>query len=138
MLFRALFAGRTDVYATRYLSRKTGKHAWSPAEKEYWTRRSDAEREFLPLTDEVLTRHLSRTSGREVHVGLYPMLPDDTCDNRPQILGDGRGTARQQQIAKGHETAVQGLFWLTVRGAPCRDSNRRIRSGLPPSAPLSL
>ncbi|MFC0862250.1 DEAD/DEAH box helicase family protein [Sphaerimonospora cavernae] len=79
-LFRALFVGRTDVYATRYLSKKTGKYAWSPAEKEYWRKKDDADREFFPLTDQVLISHLSKPSNeRETHVGLYPMLPDDTC-----------------------------------------------------------
>ncbi|MFI6991814.1 TOTE conflict system archaeo-eukaryotic primase domain-containing protein [Nonomuraea wenchangensis] len=90
-LFKALFVGRRDVYATRFFSRKTGRHGWSPAEKEFWRKRDDAEREFLPLTDKVLIAHLSRSAdGRDSHVGLYPMLPDDTC----QLLAcdfDGAG-----------------------------------------------
>lgn len=90
-LFKALFVGRRDVYATRFFSRKTGRHGWSPAEKEFWRKRDDAEREFLPLADKVLIAHLSRSAdGRDSHVGLYPMLPDDTC----QLLAcdfDGAG-----------------------------------------------
>ncbi|WP_345559760.1 TOTE conflict system archaeo-eukaryotic primase domain-containing protein [Nonomuraea rosea] len=90
-LFKALFVGRRDVYATRFFSRKSGRHGWSPAEKEFWRKRDDAEREFLPLTDEVLIAHLSRPADeRDSHVGLYPMLPDDTC----QLLAcdfDGAG-----------------------------------------------
>ncbi|MBE1588207.1 DEAD/DEAH box helicase family protein [Nonomuraea angiospora] len=79
-LFKALFVGRRDVYATRFFSRKSGGHRWSPAEKEFWRKQDDAEREFLPLTDEILIAHLSRPAdGRDSHVGLYPMLPDDTC-----------------------------------------------------------
>ncbi|MGW2042230.1 TOTE conflict system archaeo-eukaryotic primase domain-containing protein [Streptomyces virginiae] len=31
-LFRALFAGREDVYATRWVSAKSGRTGWSPAE----------------------------------------------------------------------------------------------------------
>jgi hypothetical protein len=33
------------------------------------------DREYLPLTDAVIEAHLS---GR-THVGLYPLLPDDSC-----------------------------------------------------------
>ncbi|MGW6501222.1 TOTE conflict system archaeo-eukaryotic primase domain-containing protein [Nonomuraea angiospora] len=79
-LFKALFVGRCDVYATRFFSRKSGRHGWSPAEKAFWRKRDDAEREFLPLSDEVLIAHLTRPAGgRDTHVGLYPMLADDTC-----------------------------------------------------------
>ena len=82
-LFRDLFAGRTDVYAQRWTSAKSGKHGWSPAERDPFGARGRAEheREFLPLTDQVLARHLARTAPgeRQLHVGLYPMLADDTC-----------------------------------------------------------
>jgi superfamily II DNA or RNA helicase len=80
-LFQALFAGRTDVYATRWVSARTGRAGWSPAEENHWDKtKPDAERVFFPLTDQVIFRHLSRPDPgqRELHVGLYPMLPDDT------------------------------------------------------------
>ncbi|WP_051970783.1 TOTE conflict system archaeo-eukaryotic primase domain-containing protein [Kitasatospora azatica] len=80
-LFRTLFAGRTDVYATRWVSSKNGRTGWSPAEENPWDKnKPDAERMFFPLTDQVVFRHLSRPEAgqRELHVGLYPMLPDDT------------------------------------------------------------
>ncbi|MFE2611026.1 Ig-like domain repeat protein [Streptomyces mirabilis] len=91
-LFRALFVGRTDVYANRWVSAKNGRTGWSPAEENPWDKaKSEAERVFFPLTDEVIFRHLSRTEPgqRELHVGLYPMFPDDTT----QLLAcdfDGR------------------------------------------------
>lgn len=80
-LFRKLFSGRDDVYARRWTSSKTGKSGWSPAEEFVGRGRPAAERKFFPLTDEVLARHLGRTQPgeRELHAGLYPMLPDDTC-----------------------------------------------------------
>lgn len=82
-LFRELFAGRQDVYALRWTGAKSGKSGWSPAERDSFgaRERPQDEREFLPLTDEVLTRHLARTApgARQVHIGLYPMLSDDTC-----------------------------------------------------------
>jgi hypothetical protein len=79
-LFRALFAGRTDVYARRWVS-KNGRVGWSPAEKNPWEKdKPEHERVFFPLTDDVIDRHLRRpVSGRhELHAGLYPLLPDDT------------------------------------------------------------
>ncbi len=33
-LFRGLFAGRADVYATRWVSTRTGKKGWSPVEAD--------------------------------------------------------------------------------------------------------
>jgi superfamily II DNA or RNA helicase len=80
-LFRALFVGRSDVYAAPWTSSRTGKKGWSPAEVDRWSHRDDADREFLPLTDAVIDAHLRLENDprKDVHVGLYPMLPDDTC-----------------------------------------------------------
>jgi superfamily II DNA or RNA helicase len=80
-LFRALFTGRADVYATAWVSSRTGKNGWSPAEVDRWGHRDDDRREFLPLTDAVIEAHLRGDADprKDLHVGLYPMLPDDTC-----------------------------------------------------------
>lgn len=81
-LFRALFVGRQDVYATRWVSAHSGRSGWSPAEENRFAKdRVEAERVFHPLTDTVVFRHLSRPQHgrREVHLGLYPLLEDDTC-----------------------------------------------------------
>lgn len=89
-LFRSLFHGREDVFALRWQSAKTGKSGYSPACRNEWRpgvclkpkgRCSDCEhRELLPLTDERIDRHLRGKDelGRDV-VGIYPILPDDTC-----------------------------------------------------------
>jgi superfamily II DNA or RNA helicase len=81
VLFQTLFTGRTDVYATRWVSTRTGKKGWSPAEVDRWGNRDDAQREFLPLTDAVIEAHLRGDPDprKDLHIGLYPMLPDDTC-----------------------------------------------------------
>jgi superfamily II DNA or RNA helicase len=74
--FATLFAARTDVYATRWENRRTGRAGWVPAVAGGWRkgqRRDD--REYLPLTPKVLTAHLSG----EVHVGVYPLLDGDRC-----------------------------------------------------------
>jgi superfamily II DNA or RNA helicase len=81
-LFRALFAGRDDVYARRWVSARTGRTGWSPAEDTPFDRtKSDDERVFWPLTDETVFAHLdpSRQGRDAVHLGLYPLLADDTC-----------------------------------------------------------
>jgi hypothetical protein len=76
-LFRTLFAGREDVYATRWLSAKSGRTGWSPAEDNPFEKNKDeTRRRFWPLTDQVVYQHLSRPEpgGREVHLGIYPLL----------------------------------------------------------------
>ncbi len=74
-LFRGLFAGRADVYATRWENDRTGKTGWSPAVRGGWSKARDPDREYLPFTDEVIEAHLA---GR-IHAGLYPLLPGDAC-----------------------------------------------------------
>ncbi|WP_184502893.1 TOTE conflict system archaeo-eukaryotic primase domain-containing protein [Streptomyces botrytidirepellens] len=81
-LFRALFTGREDVYATRWVSTRTGRTGWSPAEDNPFAKnKNETERVFWPLTDQVVYHHLSRPEPgrRETHLGLYPLLADDTC-----------------------------------------------------------
>ncbi len=83
-LFGRLFRGRTDVFAVRWES-KTGKSGYSPACANEWRpgvcekpriKCGDCSfRQLLPLTNKVLFEHLA---GKNV-IGLYPLLPDDTC-----------------------------------------------------------
>jgi hypothetical protein len=72
-LFRSLFIGREDVYATRWVSAKSGRTGWSPAEDNPFSKnKNDAERVFWPLSDQAIYNHLSRPEPgrREVHLGL--------------------------------------------------------------------
>lgn len=83
-LFRSLFRGRTDVYPIRWES-KAGKSGYAPACANEWRpgvcekpriKCGDCgNRKLLPLTDEVVYRHLAG----DVVVGIYPLLSDDTC-----------------------------------------------------------
>ncbi|MHC8356579.1 TOTE conflict system archaeo-eukaryotic primase domain-containing protein [Pseudomonas sp. LB3P81] len=83
-LFRNLFRGRGDVYPIRWES-KAGKSGYAPACANEWRpgvcekpriKCGDCgNRQLLPLTDEVIFRHLAG----DVVVGIYPLLPDDTC-----------------------------------------------------------
>ncbi|MDU0697903.1 TOTE conflict system archaeo-eukaryotic primase domain-containing protein [Pseudomonas aeruginosa] len=83
-LFKRLFRGRADVFAL-YWESKTGKSGYSPACANEWRpgicqkpkiKCGDCpHRQFLPLTDQVLYKHLAG----EIVIGVYPLLPDDTC-----------------------------------------------------------
>jgi superfamily II DNA or RNA helicase len=74
--YAALFAARTDVYATRFDNPRTGKGGWVPAVRGGWRKGTrHEERDYLPLTSAVLAAHLKG----EVHVGLYPLLDRDKC-----------------------------------------------------------
>lgn len=73
-LFHALFAGRRDVYATRWENASSGKSGWSPAVRGGWPRaKSGARRDYLPLTDDVLISHLRGDAA----LGIYPLLHGD-------------------------------------------------------------
>ncbi len=86
-LFHSLFRGREDIFPKLWTSR-AGKKGYSPACTNDWasgicgkTRKPRVKcsgcdnRKFLPVTDQVIMDHLQ---GRHV-IGVYPMLPDDTC-----------------------------------------------------------
>ena len=89
-LFRSLFRGREDVFAKRWYSTKTEKSGYSPVCANEWREGvcikpkgscSKCEnRELVALSNAILYAHLSGKDGygRDV-VGLYPILPDDTC-----------------------------------------------------------
>ncbi|WP_232924309.1 DEAD/DEAH box helicase [Pseudomonas cichorii] len=83
-LFRSLFRGRIDVYPIRWES-KAGKSGYAPACANEWRpgvcekpriKCGDCgNRQLLPLTNEVIFRHLAG----DVVIGIFPLLPDDTC-----------------------------------------------------------
>ena len=75
---------------TEVESAKTGRSGYSPACKNEWVQgvcqkprvkcADCLEREFLPLSDEIVRQHVfGGEGGREVAVGIYPLLPDETC-----------------------------------------------------------
>jgi superfamily II DNA or RNA helicase len=74
--FGQLFAARTDIYALRWENARTGKAGWLPAVRGGWrTGARHEDRDYLPLTKEVLRTHLSG----ETHIGFYPLLDGDLC-----------------------------------------------------------
>jgi superfamily II DNA or RNA helicase len=84
-LVRNLFRGREDVFAIRWEG-KGGKSGYSPAGITDWRAIHAARPEerkkvarktriLQPLTDDAIRNHLT---GKQT-VGIYPLLPDDTC-----------------------------------------------------------
>jgi TOTE conflict system, Archaeo-Eukaryotic Primase domain len=57
--FRSLFRGREDVYALLWVNDRTGKKGYSPACEDPWSSRIGNPKKYLPLTDEVMLRHLT-------------------------------------------------------------------------------
>jgi superfamily II DNA or RNA helicase len=88
-LYMSLFRGRNDLYAKRYYNTKTQKSGYVPACDNEWAtglcnKKSQScsrcpNRSFIPLSDDVMYRHLSGKDefGRDV-IGIYPMLEDET------------------------------------------------------------
>jgi superfamily II DNA or RNA helicase len=84
-LFRERFRGRADVFPRRWENAKSGKSGYSPACANEWrrgvcgkpkTRCSECtNKAFLPVDDQVVLAHLNG----EHTIGVYPLLPDDTC-----------------------------------------------------------
>ena len=89
-LFRKLFSGREDVFARRWYSKTTGKSGYQPVCENEWVEgicdkkaykcSVCPNRKLLPLSDRAVYNHLAGKDeyGRDV-IGIYPMLPDDTC-----------------------------------------------------------
>jgi hypothetical protein len=89
-LFRRLFAGRSDVFPLRWENAKTGKAGYAPACANEWIRGvcgkpqvkcgECPQQAFIPMSDEIIDRHLRGGDGPRAFVaGVYPMLPDETC-----------------------------------------------------------
>lgn len=89
-LFMSLFSGRSDVYAKRWQSAKTGKSGYQPVCENEWDEalcdkhKSKCNvcpnRKLKPLDKQAVYDHLSGKDlyGRDV-VGIYPMSDDETC-----------------------------------------------------------
>jgi superfamily II DNA or RNA helicase len=85
-----LFYGRQDVFAKRFVSKSSGKTGYSPVCGNQWVTglceipkvkcNSCPNKKLAPLTAKVIDAHLRGKDplGRDV-VGVYPMLPDETC-----------------------------------------------------------
>lgn len=143
-LFRSLFQGRNDIYPVRWESKNTGKAGYSPACANEWRvgvcqkpRVKCAEcthRLLEPVTDSVIYDHLAG----EHTVGVYPLLPDDTCyflaigfDKQEWQEATERrmkeaGAAMRQHAHKGRCRGASAFFFI-AHNCP-EHSNTSLRS----------
>ncbi|WP_405062609.1 DEAD/DEAH box helicase [Kribbella sp. NBC_01505] len=79
-LYLDLFRARSDTYAKRWEDPRTGKKGWMPVAAGGWRRgMTRATARLLPLTPDVVAEHLAAQSRQDLFIGLYPMLPNNTC-----------------------------------------------------------
>ncbi len=84
-LFRSLFHGREDVYPKRWENAGAGKSGYAPVCANEWSPRicgkprvkcgACPNQAFREVTDEAVDGHLRGS----YTIGVYPMLPGDTC-----------------------------------------------------------
>ena len=91
VLFRRLFAGRPDVFPTRWENRKAGRSGYSPACSNEWAKGICGKpkvkcgecphQAFIPLSDNIVEKHLRGGDGRsgDFVAGVYPLLQDEMC-----------------------------------------------------------
>lgn len=126
-LFRSLFKGREDVYPKLWVSKNGDRKGYMPAcandgvytlcgkRKTPRVRCSDCKHQsYVPVTDEVLKEHLQ---GKQT-IGVYPLLPDDTCRF---LAVDFDKTTWQEDVAAFRETCT--TFDLPVAIERSRSGN---------------
>jgi superfamily II DNA or RNA helicase len=137
--FGALFGARMNVYAVRYDNRRTGRAGWVPAMRGGFRRGVPrGERDYLPLTDEVLAAHLAG----KMHIGLYPMLDGDTCwwlaadFDGPDAMIEALmylKAARALQVPAALEVSRSGIgahAWVFFTAPVPAETARRLGTGL--------
>jgi hypothetical protein len=134
--FHALFVARADVYATRWENARTGRSGWVPAVAGGW--RKGENRPHLRLTNAVVEAHLTG----EAHVGLHPMLSDNTCQwlaadfDGPSALLDALSylkAARAVGTPASLEVSRSGIgahVWVFFTGPVAAATARILGSGL--------
>src|SRR3954447_9103208 len=137
--YASLFVARPDVYGLRWENARTGRAGWVPAVRGGWRKGVPAaERGYLPLTEEVVTAHLSG----ELELGLYPLLDGDRChwlaadfDGSTAVL-DALAylkAARAAGASAALEVSRSGLgahVWLFFTGLVPAATARQLGSGL--------
>lgn len=133
--FAAMFAARTDVYATRW--DRAGRGGWLPATRGRW-RKGTRPADYLPLTRDVMRRHLTG----EVHIGLYPLLDRDLCwwlaadFDGPMAMLDALAylkAARAASVPCGLEVSRSGVgahTWVFFTSPVPAETARRLGTAL--------
>ena len=142
-LFRRLFRGRTDVYPVRWESATTGRSGYAPACANEWRPgvcdkprikcSNCRNRVLVPVSDQVIYSHLAG----EKTIGIYPLLPDDTCHfvavdfDKDEWREDAKafvqscrklGVPVALEISRSGNGAHAWIFFITA--VPARDARR--------------
>ena len=142
-LFRRLFRGRTDVHPVRWESARTERSGYAPACANEWRpvicekpriKCSDCgNRVLIPVSDQVIYSHLAG----EKTIGIYPLLPDDTCHfvavdfDKAEWREDAKvflqscrelGVPVALEISRSGNGAHAWIFFTTA--VPARDARR--------------
>jgi len=136
--YASLFRARSDVYAVRWDNDRTGRGGWMPAVAGGFRKSTpQSERRYLPVTEEVLTGHLSG----ELQIGLYPLLDDDRCHwvaadfDGPTALVDALSylkAARAQGVTSALEVSRSGAgahVWVFFTAAVPASRARQLGTG---------
>lgn len=114
-IFRALFRGRDDVFAQRFVS-KAGKAGYQPVCKNRWSPECTEHkrkcegcpfREFIPLDETAIRRHLDKDAKEKDVIGIYPILADmlaPFCRNVVQLIGTA--SAKEKRLAMGRLKSI--------------------------------
>ena len=88
-IFLGLFRGREDVFPKRWDNAKTGKSGYAPACHNEWVRGvcnkpqikcgECPNQAFIPMSADVVRKHLAGDGQRDHTIGVYPMFKDETC-----------------------------------------------------------
>jgi hypothetical protein len=96
-LFRRLFKGRLDVFPRRFESAVSGKAGYAPACRNDFVKGicgkpkikcgQCTNQAFIPVDDAAVLAHLTgtetgktkKTKEQDFTIGVYPLLPDETC-----------------------------------------------------------
>jgi superfamily II DNA or RNA helicase len=116
-LFMSLFRGRDDVYAKRWENSKKGTFGYSPFCLNQWqpdvcgkpkiSCSKCGNKAYAPLDEDVIENHLRGN----IVVGIYPMLPDETCYFLAMDFDEGD---RQKDISVLRNVSMEFDIPLTV------------------------
>lgn len=111
-IYSNVFRGREDVYAKSYFNNE-GRIQYYPSYCYGWKNLKPAERTCEPLTKSVIKEHLRG----EKHIGIFPILKDDTCfflaidldkKNWKQIVTQLRKVCRKYSLEANVELSRSG------------------------------
>ena len=152
-LFRSLFRGREDIFARRWYSVQKEKGGYTPVCANEWKygvcikpkgKCSKCENRMLsPLDDSIIYKHLSgKDKNGEDVIGIYPILPDDTCyflaidfddDGWRENVSAVRKVCAEWEIPCGVERSRSGEgahLWIFFEDAISCTTARKLGSAL--------